>query len=167
MLIITCCSLEGQTHAQLLEQTPSAGAQRPFNISLSIKFEYILTDCQWACFHISDQPFPSMALNTSLSVRLVFLCRTIHTHLPGKKTTQSHRCLLWWLCLGTALARIHTHRNIVSLDPCRIRSRLEQSWLRLGTQPELLRKEREATDLTDGKHTQTVHRLSPAAHVVF
>lgn len=33
MLIISCCSLEGQI------QTPSAGAERPFNFSLSIKFE--------------------------------------------------------------------------------------------------------------------------------
>lgn len=31
-----------------------------------------------------------------------------------------------------------TQAHIVSLDPCRIRSCLEQSWLRLGTQPELL-----------------------------
>lgn len=52
-----------------------------------------------------------------------------------------------------------TQAHIVSLDPCRIRSCLEQSWLRLGTQPELLQhvsgeREREPTDLTDGKNTQ-------------
>lgn len=60
-----------------------------------------------------------------------------------KKRSQSHRCLLWWLCLGTILARIHTRAHIVSLDPCRIRSCLEQSWLQLGTEPELLQHDQE------------------------
>lgn len=62
----------------------------------------------------------------------------------------------------------HTQAHIVSLDPCRIRSCLEQSWLRLGSQPELLQhvsgeREREATDLTDGKK----HTGSPNTNTQF
>lgn len=36
----------------------------------------------------------------------------------------------------------HTQAHIVSLDPCRIRSCLQQSWLQPGTQPELPQHER-------------------------
>lgn len=39
MLIITCCSLEGQIRTRMQAQTASAGAERPFNFSLSIKFQ--------------------------------------------------------------------------------------------------------------------------------
>lgn len=36
----------------------------------------------------------------------------------------------------------HTQAHIVSLDPCRIRSCLEQSWLQLRAQPELPQHDR-------------------------
>lgn len=39
----------------------------------------------------------------------------------------------------------HSQAHIVSLDPCRIRSCLEQSWLQLGTQPDLPQHERKST----------------------
>lgn len=100
--------------------------QCPIHFSLSPKFEWILI----ANGHV---------FISAISVGLVSLCLTIHTYLPGcgeggggfkkkeRKKTHPHRCLFWWLCLCTALARIHTQAHIVSLDPCRIRSCLEQS----------------------------------------
>lgn len=39
-----------------------------------------------------------------------------------------------------------TQAHIVSHDPCRIRSCLEQSWLQLGTKPELLQHVSEEAD---------------------
>lgn len=98
----------------------------------------MLTDCQWAYFHISYQWFPSVAQALSRGVRLVLLCSTIHTHLPGKNKSVTQMSPLMIMSGYRPGKDTHTQAHTVSLDPCRIRSCLEQSWLRLGTQPELL-----------------------------
>lgn len=61
----------------------------------------------------------------------------------------------------------HTQAHIVSLDPCRIRSCLEQSWLQPGTQPELPQHHRKRArgreNRTNGKSRE--RPLPLATHV--
>lgn len=60
-------------------------------------------------------------------VRLVLLCPTIHTHLPGKEKSVAQMSPLMIMSRYGAGKDTHTQAHIVSLDPCRIRSCLKQS----------------------------------------
>lgn len=64
----------------------------------------------------------------------------------------------------------HTQAHIVSLDPCRIRSCLEQSWLQPGTQPELPQHQRKRAggreNRTNGK-SRDVSFLLPYTFLAF